>query len=57
VFIDTRKPYAEVQKKFETAGILIGREFTPYNTWVRISIGLPEENRKAQEVIRKISDH
>ena len=54
VFFDTKKPYAEVQKRLAAAGILIGREFTPYNTWVRISIGLPEENAKVQAVIKEI---
>ncbi len=54
VFFDTKKPYAEIQKRLAAAGILIGREFTPYNTWVRISIGLPEENTKVQAVIKEI---
>jgi len=57
VFFDTKKPYAEVQKKLEEAGIIIGREFEPYNTWVRISIGLPEDNAKVQSVIREITSH
>ncbi len=54
VFFDTKKPYSEVQKRLEAASILIGREFAPFNTWVRISIGLPEENTKVQEVIKEI---
>ena len=54
VFFDTGKPYEEVQQKLAEAGIIIGRIFEPYNTWVRISIGLPEDNEYVQEIIRKI---
>ena len=54
VFFDTGKPYAEVQQKLAVRGIIIGRVFEPYTTWVRISIGLPEDNAYVQEIIREI---
>lgn len=54
VFFDIGRPYDEVQKKLADAGIIIGRTFAPYNTWIRISIGLPEDNAKAQEAIHRI---
>lgn len=54
VYFDTRKPYATVAAALKENGIQIGRAFAPYDTWVRISIGLPEENVKAREVIRKL---
>lgn len=54
VFFDATMPHAEVQDRLKRAGIIIGRPFDPYNTWVRITIGLPEENAKVQSVIREI---
>jgi histidinol-phosphate aminotransferase len=54
VFFDAGMPHAEVQDRLKRAGIIIGRSFEPYNTWVRITIGLPEENAKVQSVIREI---
>jgi len=29
------------------------RQFAPYHTWIRISIGLPEENRKIQDLLKE----
>lgn len=57
VFFDTRKTYEDVRKKLEDAGILIGRKFEPYNTWIRVSIGLPEDNIKVRSVIGQIVSH
>jgi len=57
VFFDIRKPYADVQKKLATAGIIIGRAFEPYSTWIRISIGQPDDNAKVQAAILEIISH
>ncbi len=54
IYMDLRKPYEEVVAQFTQNGIRIGRAFAPYNTWIRITIGLPEENRKAQAVVRQL---
>lgn len=54
VFFDSGRPHAEVQKKLEQAGVIIGRSFAPYDTWIRITIGTPEENARAQAAIRTI---
>jgi len=54
VYFDTKIPYETVAARFKESGILIAREFAPYHTWVRITVGLPEENRKAREVIREL---
>jgi histidinol-phosphate aminotransferase len=35
-------------------GIDVGRSFPPLDRWARISIGLPEENRRALSALRKI---
>jgi len=53
VFFDIKKPYDEVATRFKQEGIIIARSFAPYSTWIRISIGLPEENRKAQALLRQ----
>jgi len=39
-------PVEKVQAKMLAAGFLIGRAFPPYNDWVRISIGTPDEMRQ-----------
>ena len=57
VFFDTKKPYDDVRKKLEEAGILIGRKFEPYSTWIRISIGLPEENAIVRSIIGQVVSH
>ncbi len=31
-----------------------GLVFAPYETWVRITIGLPEENARAQAAVRRL---
>jgi len=55
IFFNVNKPYDEVNGKFKAAGITIARSFPPYNTWIRITIGLPEENIKAQEVVKQLA--
>nr|WP_067058538.1 histidinol-phosphate transaminase [Mucilaginibacter sp. L294] len=55
VFFDIGKPYNEVAAKFKQEGIIIARSFAPYATWIRITIGLPEENSKAQRVVRQLA--
>lgn len=52
VFFDTKKPHQDTYRKFEEAGIHVSRSFAPYNTWIRITIGLPEENEKARQVLK-----
>jgi histidinol-phosphate aminotransferase len=54
IFFNVNKHYAEVNEKFKEAGIVIARSFPPYDTWIRITIGLPEENIKAQEVLKQL---
>ncbi|MFT4033174.1 MAG: histidinol-phosphate transaminase [Siphonobacter sp.] len=54
VYLDTGKPYEVVAAHFRKNGIIIGRAFAPYATWVRISIGLPQENVRAQATLREL---
>lgn len=54
VYFDSGRPSAEVATKLKEKGIIVGRAFPPYNTWVRITIGTPGENEKTQTVLREI---
>jgi histidinol-phosphate aminotransferase len=54
VYFDAGRPHAEVAAALQAEGVVIGRAFPPYATWVRITIGLPEENARAQAVIRRL---
>lgn len=43
VFFDAGRPNADVRQALEKAGFLVGRAFPNYPTWVRVSIGTPDE--------------
>lgn len=51
VYFDARRPAAEVAAALLAKGVIVGREFPPYDTWVRISIGLPEDNARARAAV------
>jgi histidinol-phosphate aminotransferase len=52
LFVDTRRPAREVVHGMMRRGILIrAGELDGRATWVRITIGLPDENRKAAEAL------
>ena len=53
VYFDAGRPHAEVAAALKSAGILVGRAFPPYDRWIRITIGLPEENARAQAALRQ----
>ena len=54
VFFNAGRPQKELAAAFRQHGIDIGRGFPPLDQWTRISIGLPGENAKAQQVLREI---
>ena len=55
VFFDVKKPYEEVRQALLNKGIEIGRSYAPaYSTWIRITIGLPEDNAKVQAAVRAL---
>jgi histidinol-phosphate aminotransferase len=54
VFFDAQRPQAEVAAAFRQRGVVVGRLFPPYANWVRITIGLPEENRFARAQLRDV---
>jgi histidinol-phosphate aminotransferase len=54
VFFRSGRPHAKVASALAERGIDIGRAFPPLDDWARISIGLPEENARAQQALRQI---
>ncbi len=51
VFFDSGRPHHEVAAALAAKRIEIGRGYPPLDSWVRISIGLPEENAIARGAI------
>jgi histidinol-phosphate aminotransferase len=54
VFVDSGRPHATVAAGLLQQGVRIARVFAPYDTWVRITIGTPAENRRAQQALRTV---
>ena len=54
VFVDTGHPHAAVAAGLLQQGVRIARVFAPYDTWVRITVGTPAENRRAQQALRSV---
>ena len=54
VFVDTGRPHAAVAAVLLQQGVRIARVFAPYDTWVRITIGTPAENRRAQQALHHV---
>lgn len=53
IYFDSGRPQAEVAAALKANGVIVGRAFPPYDTWVRITIGLPEENTRVQDALRQ----
>ncbi|UFZ08199.1 histidinol-phosphate aminotransferase family protein [Bradyrhizobium ontarionense] len=51
VFFDCGRPHAEAATMLAARGIIIGRAQPHYETWLRVSIGLPEENAAARQAV------
>jgi histidinol-phosphate aminotransferase len=54
VFFETRRPHDEVATAFLAEGVEVARNFVPFDRWVRLSVGLPEENALAIAALRKL---
>jgi histidinol-phosphate aminotransferase len=54
VFVDSGRPHATVAAGLLQQGVRIARVFAPYDTWVRITIGTPAENLRAQQALRTV---
>jgi histidinol-phosphate aminotransferase len=47
LFIDVRRDIVAFRAACQAKGLLIGRPYPPADTWARITIGTPEEMRRA----------
>jgi histidinol-phosphate aminotransferase len=56
VFFDAGRPQEVVAAVLAAQGIDIGRAYPPLGTWVRISIGLPNENAIARRAVAALLD-
>ena len=54
VFFRAGRPHDEIARAFLADGIQIGRSFPPLDQWIRISIGLPQENTLAIATLRTV---
>jgi histidinol-phosphate aminotransferase len=54
VFFETGQPHSVAAAELINEGIEIARAFPPFDHWVRISIGLPAENLRARDAIKKL---
>ncbi len=54
VFFDLGIKGKNLKQLYLDKGILIGNTYPPYDTWVRITIGNPDENEKARAVTKDI---
>jgi histidinol-phosphate aminotransferase len=54
VFFESERRYDEVAAAFLAEGVQIARSFPPLDRWIRVSIGLPEENTLAIGVLRRL---
>jgi histidinol-phosphate aminotransferase len=54
IFFDAGRPQAALAAALRAQGIDIGRSHPPYINWARITIGLPEENLRAQAALRQV---
>jgi histidinol-phosphate aminotransferase len=54
VFFETGQPHEVIATQLMNEGIEIARAFPPFDHWVRISIGLPAENQRARDAIKKL---
>lgn len=53
IFFDAGQPQPKLAAGLRSRGIEIGRPHPPYTNWARITIGLPDENLRAQAALRQ----
>ena len=54
VFFETGRPHADFAARMLAERVAIGRAFPPLDTWARVSIGLPDENRRARSAVKRV---
>jgi len=55
VFFKADRPQAELAAALATENIAIGRATPPLIEWSRITIGLPDENRRVRDTLRRLA--
>ncbi|MDG1438552.1 MAG: histidinol-phosphate transaminase [Emcibacteraceae bacterium] len=53
IFFETGIDVNEVRERFQKHGILVGRQFPPYLTWCRVSMGKPEDMEYFAQIYEK----
>ena len=54
VFFDCGRPHAEAAAALAARGVIVGRAQPHFETWLRISIGLPEDNAIARQAVAEL---
>ncbi|WP_298159651.1 aminotransferase class I/II-fold pyridoxal phosphate-dependent enzyme [Brevundimonas sp.] len=54
VFFRSGRPHAELAAALAAEGIIVGRANPPLTDWTRVTLGLPEENRRAREAVLRL---
>jgi histidinol-phosphate aminotransferase len=54
VFFNSGRPHEAVAAAFLARGIEIARPFPPFDSWVRLAVGLPEENALVIRALREM---
>lgn len=54
VFFDAGQTQPKLAEALRARGVEIGRAHPPFTNWARITIGLPEENLRAQTALRQV---
>jgi histidinol-phosphate aminotransferase len=54
IFVDVKRPTKTFRDACTKAGVLVGRDFPPYATHCRITVGTMEEMQKAVKVFEQV---
>jgi len=54
VFFHAGRPQAEIAARMQAEGVAVARAFPPLLDWVRITVGLPDENTRAIAALRRV---
>ena len=54
VFVDVKRDITAFRAQCQEKGLLIGRPYPPANTWMRLTVGTPEEMRAAFEILEPL---
>ena len=54
IFFDAGRPASDVTAALLAQGVVVSRPFPPYDSWVRITIGLPGENERARAAVKAV---